>query len=227
MARPFLGVCDDLGKPAVDLAELLPGREVAYSGCVKRTRSPVAVAIWASTAGPSASTTSSPVARVSTSIVGRVSADVTARNISRLSRELRNPALDQLAKCLRHRQRSHDDVLAGVAERARKLQREERVSPRSLRDALQCRPREYHVERLVQDASERPDRQCGDRHALGLGRHVERDLQPGFGPPRDDRCRTSVPEASERVPDRTGGFHVQPLDVVDGDDCRRLLREEP
>ncbi len=128
----------------------------------------------------------------------------------------------QLVERLGQRQRLRGvDV---VRERARQLQREERVAPRLLVDPEQRLPRKRPPEPLVQEPVKRTCAQRADGQrldALGRQRLLEaRRLIPVDDTSReqdDDRSRF---EPSQRELDRAGRRRVEPLDVVDRDGDR-------
>ena len=137
-------------------------------------------------------------------------------------RERRGARTHQLVERLGQWQRLRGvDV---VRERARQLQREERIAPRLLVNAQQRLPRERPPEPVVQEPVKCACTQRPDGHVLDALRR-QRLLEPRRLIPVDDAsCEQdddrSRFEPSQRELDRAGRRRVEPLDVVHGDGDR-------
>ena len=139
------------------------------------------------------------------------------RDDARVGREGRDPCRHQVLDAPRHRQRL---VPAFVApERARDLEREERVAAGSVREPDEQRPRQGRPEPAADQVVQRRHRERSDDDPLTTvvrqrTREPERQVGVSFDPPRHEQ-REPGRQPPRREREGLLRRRVEPLDVVD------------
>ena len=118
-------------------------------------------------------------------------------------------------------------VLTGADERAAELDGEQRVPAGRLREADERRPAEHVVEVVAQEVVQRAEAERPDVDAQVAVDAVEPERErPARAAPHGRRHADALRrEAPERVREDLDRRRVEPLDVVDGDQERPVLRQ--
>ena len=134
----------------------------------------------------------------------RIGAAATRRAAARARRRVSDATRDRSASC----------APPAPAERARELERVERIAAARLVDAQKLGPRQRDVQLRANDAVDRrlvraARRGGARREALRL------ELEPTAGPARDEDADGLAAQAAQRELEHGGGRRVEPLRVVD------------
>ena len=152
-------------------------------------------------------------------------------DVDRLRRQPGEAAAEQLVQALRHSQRP-----AGRRSRVRpdelaaELEREERVARRCLLDAGELRPRQLEPEPLLEQMVERAQAERAEREPLSRSSGKARSSSNGAAtlrrlPQRRQQTDALVAQTAESDLEHAGRGRVEPLDVVERDEDRALLRQ--
>ena len=237
--RPFLSIDNDGGQPAMhDL--LRPSR---HSRKVDRReqgmREPDPVALELDHACLDSSL------EVSLRAIGRANREHhhrhrrTSQRSCKPERRRRRPrkqsesSADELAQIRRNRKRlSRHQLRSCPLERARELEREERVALGQLMNGEKCGAREIHVEMHANELVEPRDGQRAESEMLDsiaserTGQLARLGLVGGDPDGRQDADRLGLQPPAREL-EHTSRRWVEPLNVVDGDEHCRSVREDP
>ena len=220
MTRVRLRVSLDLGQPPVDVPPALRALVLRHGRGEQRVHEPDPVAVPLEQL------------RVDRSFESRVRVGNAARRRSTVgsdSSDTTSSSARTSSVSDATRDRSASCAPPAPAERARELERVERIAAARLVDAEKLGPRQRDVELRANDAvdrrlAQRPDGQAldGERTAL----NVIAELEAACSPARDENADGLAAKAAERELEHGGGRRVEPLRVVDRDEHGARRREQ-